>query len=128
MSYWKNFWNFRDRSSLDGFWWVILTNAIIGIALFVFMYRSVAGLGSGVSNPAVSLSPVTPIVIFVSWPVLNIIPGLALTVRRLHDTGRSAAYYLFAFIPLAGLYFMIWFLTSATKNPRENRYGYRPQL
>ena len=127
-SYWKNFWNFRDRTSIDGYWWVILINAIIAIALLVFMYRSVAGLGSGFTNTSALLGPVAPIAILISWPALNVIPGLAMTVRRLHDTGRSGAYYLFAFIPVAGLYIMIWFLTSRTKDPRENRFGYRPQI
>ena len=126
-SYWKNFWNFRDRTSLDAYWWVVLLNIIIGIALLVFMYRSVAGLGFGFSNTTLP-GPVAPIVFLISWPVLNVIPGLAMTVRRLHDSGRSGAHYLFSLIPIVGIYIMIWFLTSKTKGPQANRYWYRPQV
>ena len=125
-SYWKNFWNFRDRTSLGGYWWVVLMNAIIEIALFVIMYRSI--VGSGLPNPLAFLGPVAPVAILISWPVLNLIPGVALAIRRLHDIGRSGLSYLFAFIPIAGVFIMLLFLTSPTKDPPGNRYGYRPSV
>jgi len=120
--------NFRSRTSLGGYWSVVLMNGLIWIALIVFMYISTSGGASVFPAPIEISQPVIPIVILVSWPFINIIPGLAMTVRRLHDIGKSGIYYLFALIPVAGLFIMIIFLTTPTLNPRMNRFGYRRQV
>ena len=128
ISYWRNYTNFRDRTSRAGYWWVVFMNVIIAAALFAFMYMAISGLGVGSLKTIASMGPIAPVVIFAAWPVVNLIPGLALTVRRLHDTGRSFVYYFFAFVPVAGILIMVFFLTSATKPLHINRYGYRPQV
>ena len=124
-AYWKNAFNFRSRTKVAGYWWVVFVNLIIGLALLIFMYLSTSGAVSGFKNPLEPLGPIVPIVMFVSWPFINFIPTLALTVRRLHDTGRSGWYYLFIIIPVAGLFIMIYFLTSPSMYPQGNRYYYR---
>jgi uncharacterized membrane protein YhaH (DUF805 family) len=51
-----------------------------------------------------------------------IIPSLALTVRRLHDSGRSGAYIFVAFIPFVGpIYLFVLLLLKGEK--KENKYG-----
>jgi len=125
-AYWKNAWNFRDRTSVSGFWLVALLNAIIGLALFVFMYFSISG-ASG-ATPLFGTYPVIGILMFIAWPAINIIPGLALATRRLHDTGRSGLNYFFFFIPLAGSIIIIVFLTSGTKQSPNNRFYRFPQV
>lgn len=127
-SYWRNALNFSSRTSPSGYWWAVLVNVAVLIALVVFMYLSLSGAAPGFKNPVAFLGPVAPIVFCVSWPIITAVPTLAMTVRRLHDTGRSGAYYLFALIPLAGMIIMVFFLTSPTKDPRMNRYGYRRQV
>jgi uncharacterized membrane protein YhaH (DUF805 family) len=127
-AYWKNAFNFYNRTSLGGYWRVVLLNAIIGIALLVYMYLSTSGAISGFVNPLASLGPVAPIIILVLWPFVNVVPSLALTFRRLHDIGKGGAYYLFAFIPLVGIFIMIVFMTTPTAVPYENRFGYRRQV
>jgi uncharacterized membrane protein YhaH (DUF805 family) len=89
------------------------------------MYLSTSGAVSVFADPFAPLEPVAPIVIFVSWPFINLVPSLALTFRRLHDTGRSAWYYLFSLIPAAGIFIMIIFLTAPTMYPQGNKYYYR---
>ena len=69
-----------------------------------------------------------PIVLVVSWPFINLVPGIAMTVRRLHDTGRSGLHYLFVFIPLAGAVILLVLMLSRTRHPHENRFGYRRQV
>ena len=127
-SYWRNGFNFSGRTSRGGYWQVAFINIAAFIALAVFMYLSLSGAIDGFKNPIEPLGPVVPIVIVVSWPFINAVPSLAMTVRRLHDTGRSGAYYFFALIPLAGPIIMVYFLISPTMNPRMNRYGYRRQV
>ena len=127
-SYWKNGLNFSDRTSQSGYWWVVFINACVAIVLVIFMYLSSSGFIARVVRPENVLEPVVPVILLVSWPVLNVIPSLAMTVRRLHDTGRSVMYYLLAFIPVAGMLIMLYFLTSPPKDPQENRYGCRRQV
>ena len=127
-SYWRNASNFRDRTSRAGYWWVFFVNIVIGAALFVFMYISISGAGFGSVNRHDTFSTLAPVVILVAWPFVNIIPSVALTIRRLHDTGRSAVYYLCSLIPVAGTLIMVYFLASETKTPPDNRYFYRRQV
>ena len=127
-SYWKNGLNFNDRTSPGDYWETVLVNVIITIALFVYMYLSTSGAVAGFKNPLAFIGPVAPIAFLVSWPVITLVPSVAMTVRRLHDSGRSGFFYLFALIPLAGMFIMVIFLTSPTKPPHQNRYGYRRQV
>ena len=127
-SYWKNYKNFHDRTSCAGYWWVVLMNFLIGLALFILMYKAITGSGANSPNPLGFFGTVFPIIIFVLWPIVNAFPSIALTIRRLHDIGRSWRSYFFAFIPLAGPVIMLFFLTASTKRPPQNKFGYLPQV
>jgi uncharacterized membrane protein YhaH (DUF805 family) len=54
------------------------------------------------------------------------IPALAVSVRRLHDIGKSGWMYLIIIIPLIG---SIWLLVLAVtdSNSGENKYGPNPK-
>lgn len=51
------------------------------------------------------------------------IPGLAVSVRRLHDTGKSGWMILVAFIPLVG---WIWLLALYCQNSQRGNNAYGP--
>jgi uncharacterized membrane protein YhaH (DUF805 family) len=55
-----------------------------------------------------------------------IIPGIAVTIRRLHDTDRSGWWLLILFIPLIGA---IWLLVLMVFDgtPGQNQYGPDPK-
>lgn len=53
------------------------------------------------------------------------IPSIAMTVRRLHDIGKSGWFYFIGCIPIVGLVFMIIWLTRPS-DPHTNEYGPRP--
>lgn len=58
--------------------------------------------------------------------VAVLVPGLAVVVRRLHDTGRSAWWLLIGLIPLIGAIVLVVFL--ATDGERQpNAYGRDPK-
>lgn len=59
------------------------------------------------------------------WALATLIPSIALVVRRLHDTGRSGAWYLLAFIPLGNIFLLVWLLTDSEKG--VNQYGPSPK-
>lgn len=56
-----------------------------------------------------------------------LIPGLAVSVRRMHDLGKSGWMLLIALIPLVG---SIWLLVLLASNgqPHDNNYGSDPKL
>lgn len=55
-----------------------------------------------------------------------LLPTLAVTVRRLHDTGRSGWWLLIGLIPLVGLIVMLVFTVQDSK-PGDNEYGPNPK-
>jgi hypothetical protein len=50
------------------------------------------------------------IILMYVFTVGTLVPGIAVTVRRLHDTGRSGAYYFLALIPFVGGIVLLVFL------------------
>lgn len=60
------------------------------------------------------------------YSLIVFLPGLAVSVRRLHDTGHSGWYYLLTFIPILGALFLLYFFVSDSA-PEENRYGKSPK-
>ena len=56
----------------------------------------------------------------------HLLPSLAVTVRRLHDTGRSGWWLLVALVPLIGALVLLFFMLSAGK-PETNAYGPNPK-
>ena len=55
-----------------------------------------------------------------------LIPGLAVSARRLHDTDRSGWWILINLIPVIGWIIYLVFLCSDSK-PGENRFGPNPK-
>ena len=54
-----------------------------------------------------------------------LIPDLAVTARRLHDTGRSGWFQLLRYVPIVGgILLLIWYCTDS--EPGENQYGPNP--
>jgi uncharacterized membrane protein YhaH (DUF805 family) len=55
-----------------------------------------------------------------------ILPSLAVSVRRLHDTGRSGWWLLIGLIPLAGAIVLLVFYCTDSE-PGPNRFGPSPK-
>ena len=55
-----------------------------------------------------------------------LIPGIAVAVRRLHDTNRSGWWLLIALVPLAGAIVLLVFMVQDSQ-PGENQYGTNPK-
>ena len=59
--------------------------------------------------------------------LIHIIPSLAVTVRRLHDTGRSGWWYFISLIPILGSIVLLVFLCLEGDHG-PNSYGKDPKL
>jgi len=64
--------------------------------------------------------------LYVSYALAIAVPSWALTVRRLHDVGKSGWWIFINLIPLVG---GIWFfvLTVLDSKPGDNQYGPSPK-
>ncbi|MFF0090297.1 DUF805 domain-containing protein [Streptomyces canus] len=86
-------------------------------ALFVGIIYAVL-LGIGIAAKMVWL----PIIFYVAI----LLPSLAVTVRRLHDTGRSGWWILFGLVPLVGGITLFVF-SVLDSEPVDNKYGPNPK-
>ena len=94
--------DFKGRSRRSEYWWASLG---IGIA------------GSIISSAFPDFSWI--------WSLIILVPSLALSVRRLHDIGRSGWWYLVNFIPLVGqIITLIWACKDSTE---DNPWGPNPK-
>jgi uncharacterized membrane protein YhaH (DUF805 family) len=60
------------------------------------------------------------------WILVNVVPLLAVIVRRLHDTGKSGWWALISLIPLIGFIVLLVF-TVQDSHPGENAHGPSPK-
>lgn len=116
----KKYAQFDGRSSRAEFWWfqAFYMCSVLGLGIPGFMLLDSAGNALGVL-----LFILAGLVILAS-----IIPGLAVTVRRLHDTDRSGAWMLIGMIPIVsyiGGFVLLCFYASEGDAGR-NQYGDSP--
>lgn len=106
----ENYGNFEGRARRKEYWMFALINAITILVL-------------GLLGQA---SKVIEVILFI-YDLALIIPNLAVTARRLHDTGRSGWWQLISMIPLVGSIILIVFLCQDSGNG-PNRFGPSPKL
>lgn len=91
----------------------VLFNIIIAFALFA--------VDAAVIAPAVGAP-----VVYLLYALATFLPGLAVAVRRLHDTDRSGWFLLVAFVPfVGGLILLIFLVEEGTRG--RNQYGRDPK-
>ncbi|CAB3967216.1 MULTISPECIES: DUF805 domain-containing protein [Burkholderia] len=106
---------FEGRARRAEYWYFVLLSFILSIAAQVI---GVAGRHAGLIT--LLLLGVLSLV-----SLALIIPGIAVSVRRLHDTGRSGWFLLIALIPIVGsILLLVWTCSRGTEGP--NRFGADP--
>ena len=101
---------FSGRASKSEFWWWILFVIMVQIAAAI-MTAAISPEAGGALTGLVSLG--------------LFLPGLAVQVRRLHDTGHSGWWLLLVFVPLIGIIvLLVWWLGASA--PAANQYGEPP--
>ena len=60
------------------------------------------------------------------FALVHLLPSLGVTVRRLHDTGRSGWWILLSFIPIIGALVLLYFMVISGA-PQDNAYGPNPK-
>lgn len=111
----KQYADFSGRARRKEYWMFTLFNIIFTIVTIIL------------DNVLGTASPELSYGLFYGLYVLAMfIPGLAVSVRRLHDVGKSGWMILITLIPLIGpIWLLVLILTDS--NPGENKYGQNPK-
>lgn len=109
--FFKNYAVFNGRASRSEYWWVQLAFGLaylLWIALMVVAqgFASLAALANpystGMPIGGFSSAAVLLILLGVLGYLAVVVPSLAITWRRFHDTDKSGAFYLLSFVPWVG--------------------------
>ena len=60
------------------------------------------------------------------YSLILLLPNLAVTVRRIHDTGRSGYYFFMVLIPIAGPFIILYYCICDSQE-ESNEYGVSPK-
>lgn len=104
----EHYADFAGRARRSEFWWFYLAYIIVLTALSI-------------------LGDVNPVFGIAYWgaAALLFLPGLAVSIRRLHDSGKSGWWFLILLIPLVGwIVFLVFMLLPSDEG--TNRYGRPP--
>jgi len=112
----KKYAVFNGRARRKEYWYFYLFYMLIYIALIII------DVVAGVFSAEAEIGLLSGIYI-----IALLIPGIAVGVRRLHDTNRSGWWLLIGLIPIIGAILLIVFLASDSK-PEENQYGPNPKV
>jgi uncharacterized membrane protein YhaH (DUF805 family) len=111
----KKYTVFTGRSRRREYWFFVLFNILVSLALAVVDYFT------GTYNSAYRMGLLGGL-----YTLAVLIPAIAVTIRRLHDTGRSGWWILIVLVPIIG---GIWLLVLMVfdSQPGENAYGPSPK-
>ena len=107
----RKFADFNGRARRKEFWFFYLFMALILIAANL-IGNVLAGEEAGLILLAVAA-------------VGLLLPYVAVAIRRLHDTNKSGWWMLLAFVPIASLALLVFFVLPGTVG--ENRFGPDPK-
>jgi uncharacterized membrane protein YhaH (DUF805 family) len=111
----RQYADFEGRARRTEYWTFFLFNFIISLLISIVVVATMLIMRNSL---AVLLSYL--------YMFAVMIPSLAVMVRRLHDTGRSAWFLFVSFIPLVGgIWLFILLITEGT--PGKNQYGDNPK-
>ncbi|ABV88721.1 DUF805 domain-containing protein [Shewanella pealeana] len=112
----KKYFDFSGRSRRKEYWMFALFNIIFSIVLtFIDGMFGTINLETGMGL----FSGLYALAVF--------IPGLALTVRRLHDINKSGWWLLILLVPIIGVITIFVFCVLDSKT-EENSWGMSPKL
>lgn len=107
----RKYATFSGRARRSEYWYFALFNFIILMVLNI-LFQATGATFFGVLSGLYSLAV--------------LVPGLAVCWRRMHDIGKSGAFYFCILIPIVGFFLILyWFCKDS--QPGENDYGPNPK-
>ncbi len=111
----KQYGDFKNRSTFKEFWQFTLFSILITLLFTVIdifiSFKILYNFG----------------ILSVFYSIIILIPSLAVSVRRLHDVGKSGWTVLVLLIPAIGF---VWLLVLLSRDtiPERNKWGENPNL
>lgn len=105
----KKYTVFSGRARRAEFWWFVLFNVLVSIVISII--DNILSTG-GILGLIYSLGV--------------LLPSIGVSIRRLHDTGRSGWWLLISLIPLIGFLILLFFYAQ-DGDPQPNQYGPSPK-
>jgi uncharacterized membrane protein YhaH (DUF805 family) len=109
----RNYFNFSGRASRSEFWFFVLFCILVPIVgsvgdLFFFSTLAREGLGP----------------IYVISNLALLVPGLAISARRLHDIDRTGWWFLITLTIIGNIWLLVWWCSKGQAG--RNRFGPDP--
>lgn len=109
--------DFTGRSRRAEYWWFLLINSAVYTGIWV------VGLILGAASDTLGALVIFLLVIY--WLAV-LVPSIAVTIRRLHDTSKSGWFLLIGLIPLVGaIILLVAYFTDGDRG--QNQYGPSPK-
>jgi uncharacterized membrane protein YhaH (DUF805 family) len=106
----RHYATFAGRAARSEYWYWVLFGLLVAIA---------AGILDGASFPDVETRPIGAIT-----SLALLLPGISVSVRRLHDLDRTGWWVLIGFTVIGIILLIVWDCMKGTAGP--NRYGPDP--
>ena len=122
----KNYFKFSGRARRKEYWMFQLFHLLFsGLLLFLFFYTN-----NSMNSYEESFTDGTANFLFLQvlglYSLGTLIPILAVSSRRMHDLGKSGAWFFINLIPyIGGFWFLI--LTCMDGESKTNQYGENPK-
>lgn len=113
----KNYAVFDGRATRMEFWMFMLFNILIALALGFVVAFVLFGLGYGDADVDFAADVVSTI-----YNLFILLPLISVSVRRLHDMGRSGWWYLIGLVPFIG-WIILLVMCMFDSEPFPNEYG-----
>lgn len=105
------YFEFSGRTSRAQYWLYQLVSVLLVVGGVAYEYYSTGQLPHR--------DNLSPLMTFLA--LFHIIPSITVTVRRLHDIGRSGWWYLLNLVPFGGFWVLVWVCSAS--EPGSNDYG-----
>ena len=104
---------FSGRARRSEYWWFVLFTFLVNLVASIVD----AVLGTGYDSGSGLIATLTSLAL--------LLPGIAVAIRRLHDTSRTGWWILIGLIPIIGWIILIVFYVQDSHG--DNKYGPSPK-
>jgi uncharacterized membrane protein YhaH (DUF805 family) len=111
----KKYAVFSGRARRKEYWFFVLFNIIIAFALTFIDFST------GLYDVEYEIGLLSSL-----YSLAVLVPSIAVTIRRLHDTSRTGWWFLIAFVPIIGVIVLLVFMVFDS-TPGDNQYGPNPK-
>ena len=118
-SFTKHYADFSGRARRSEYWGTVLFNGLVHLAFRILLIV-------GIMLEAKEVTFLLLICLGV-YSLAWLLPGIAVSVRRLHDIGKSGWNLLWILLPIVGAIMLIYWCCQDSQ-PEENKWGANPKF